>query len=112
MSSVSALQIKQKTLCTQTILWACRADPGLNVLTGYYGVYHSILGPTAGQVLFVNKKVFFFSDRYKTLPNRFFYNKKHSTGYIGRLDMIIGSRYNHTRILTMGSGGHFENCLW
>ena len=45
MSCVSASRIKRETLYTHTILRACRADPGLSVLTGYYGVYHSI-GPT------------------------------------------------------------------
>ena len=53
MSSVSVSQIKRETLYTPTILQACRADPGLSVLTGYYGVYQSILGPTAGHILFI-----------------------------------------------------------
>ena len=69
MSSVSVSRIKLENLYTRTFLQAYRADPGLGVLTGYYGLYHSILGPT------VSQKVFFFSDRYKILPNRFFYNK-------------------------------------
>ena len=46
MSSVSASRIKRETLYSK-ILRACRADPGLSVLTGYYGV---MLGPTAGQI--------------------------------------------------------------
>ena len=53
MSSVSVSRIKRETHYTQTNLRACRAVSGLRVLTGYYGVYHSILEPTAGQILFI-----------------------------------------------------------
>ena len=89
------------------------ADPGLSVLTGYYGVIIQYLGLLQVKYyLFLLKKVYFFSDRFKTLPKRFFYSGKNITGYVGRLDMIIGSRDNSNRILTMGSGGHFENYLW
>ena len=53
MSSVSPSPIKRETRYTRTILRACRVDSGLSVLTGYYGVYQSILRPTAGQILFI-----------------------------------------------------------
>ena len=53
MSSVSVSRIKRETFYTRAILQACRAVPGLSVPTGYYGVYHSILGPTAGHILFI-----------------------------------------------------------
>ena len=55
MSSVSASRIKRETLYIRTISRACRADPG-----GYYRVYHSTLGPTAGQIyIYLLKKVIF-----------------------------------------------------
>ena len=114
MSSVIASRIKRETLYTRTILRACRADPGLSVLTGYYVVYHSILGPycRSNIIYLLLNFYYFFSDRYKTLPNRFFDNKKHTTEYIGRLDIIISSKDKNNRILTIGSGSHFGNCLW
>ena len=114
MSSVSASRIKRQTLYTRTVLQACRADPGLSVLTGYYGVYHYMLGPTAGQILFIFfiKKVCFFSDRYKTLPNQFLNIKSILLDILVAWIMIIGSRDNNNCILTMDSGAHFENCLW
>ena len=73
------------------------ADPGLSVLTGYYGVIILYLGLLQVKYyLFLLKKFIFSLIVLKP----------------GRLDMIIGSRDNSNRILTMGSGGHFENCLW
>ena len=110
MASVSASRIKQETLCTQfTGLW------GRSWSKSAYWILWSLsfYRPT-GQIflLLILKKVYFFSDRYKTLPNRFFYNKNILLDILVRMDMIIGSRENNNRILTMGSGGHFENCLW
>ena len=61
MFSVSVSRIRRETLYTQSILRACRADPGLSVLIGYHKSIILYLGLLqVKHFLFFIKKSFFF----------------------------------------------------